>query len=183
MSGNDPVGAYYFSLGINSVVKQVQRLRRGLERYPDILTSHLPAGVGKKVVHCVVNSLPYAVIGGIDGIYFTDESSLMRFFAQSEIGERKFHQSEGIGEIDVRTAVAFLWDGSSPSPEDLLRQFEQPIQAIIAVAHTSLNPTTLPIEEGRACGVFYFTPQDVTPTSIREATRQAGFRSGLDPQQ
>ena len=88
----------------------------------------------------MINSLPYAICGGIDGIRFTDESLFTRFFERSEMGARSFGLNSGIGDIDPNTAIAFLWDGAKPTPEDLLRQLDTPIQLVMATAHSQLSP-------------------------------------------
>ncbi|MEO2219636.1 hypothetical protein ABGV49_21495 [Chromobacterium vaccinii] len=180
LSGGDPTRAYYFSLGISDVVKQVKRLANGLKHYPDILTSHFPEAVGKQVVHCVINSLPYAMIDGVDDIYFTDEGSFTRFFQQSEIGPRSIGLDKGLGEIDPDTAVAFLWDGQRPTPEDLLRQLRNPIQLVIATSHTKGSTRWIPVGEHTMLQLVEFGRTDSTPSTHRQAAREAGYRTGAD---
>lgn len=180
LPGGDPTRAYYFSLGISDVVKQVKRLANGLKRYPDILTNHFPEAVGKQVVHCVINSLPYAMIDGVDDIYFTDEGSFTRFFQQSEIGPRSIGLDEGLGDIDPDTAVAFLWDGERPTPEDLLRQLRNPIQLVIATSHTKGSTLLIPVGEHTMLQLVEFGRTDSTPSTHRQAARMAGYRTGAD---
>ncbi|MGG5542946.1 NERD domain-containing protein [Burkholderia vietnamiensis] len=180
LSGNDPTRAYYFSLGIRDVVKQVKRLADGLIRYPDILATHFPEAVGKQVVHCVLNSLPYAMFGEVDGIYFTDEGSFTRFFQRSEIAPRRIEPDKGLGEVDPNTAVAFLWDGPRPTAEDLLRQLRNPIQLVMTTSHTKLSSSNLPVGEHTALILREFGRIDSTPESYREAARKAGYRTGAD---
>jgi hypothetical protein len=188
LSGGDPTRAYYFSLGIRQAVKQVKRLAAGLEQYPDILTEHFPQAVGKKVVYCVINSLPYAKFndeddGGDndDGILFTDEGSFTRFFQQSEIGPRSLGRESGLGEIDPDSAVAFLWDGDSPTPEDLLRYLKKPIQLVIEGSRTELSPVDLPCGEHTYLHYLEFRRQDSDIASHRDAAKEAGYRTGNGP--
>lgn len=178
LSGGDPSRAYYFSLGIREVVKQVKRLADGLKRYPDIIPTHFPEAVGKEVVHCVINSLPYAVYGGIDGIRFTDEGSFTRFFKQSEIGKRSFGLDSGIGDIDSNTAIAFLWDGAKPTPEDLVRQLDTPIQLVMATAHSQLSPVDVPVDEHTLLRLMQYHRTNLNEDSYRLAAREAGYRTG-----
>lgn len=178
LSGGDPSRAYYFSLGIREVVEQVKRLADGLKRYPDIISTNFPEAVGKKVVHCVINSLPYTVYGGIDGIRFTDEGSFTRFFQQSEIGKRSFGLDSGIGDIDPNTAIAFLWDGITPTPEDLLRQLDTPIQLVMATAHSQLSPVDVPLDEHTLLRLMQYQRTNSTQDSYRLAAREAGYRTG-----
>lgn len=178
LSGSDPSRAFYFSLGIREVVEQVKRLADGLKRYPDIISTHFPEAVGKEVVHCVINSLPYAVYGGIDGIRFTDESSFTRFFQQSEIGERSFRLNRGIGDIDPNTAIAFLWDGDRPTPDDLLRQLDTPIQLVMVKANSRLFPVDVPVDEHTLLRLMEYGRTNSTQDSYRLAAREAGYRTG-----
>ncbi|KWF14007.1 hypothetical protein WL83_16175 [Burkholderia ubonensis] len=180
LSGGDPTRAYYFSLGIRDAVKQVKRLADGLDRYPDILATYFPEAVGKQVVYCVINSLPYAVFDGVDGIHFTDEGSFTRFFQQSEIGPRRIEPGKGLGDIDPETAVAFLWDGPRPTPEDLLRQLKNPIQLVMATSHIKLSPSDVHVEEHTVHRLMEYGRTDSTPESYREAARKAGYRTGAD---
>lgn len=180
LSTTDPIRGYYFSLGIRNVIKQVKRLANGLQRYPDILSTHFPEAIGKQVVHCVINSLPYAMFGEVDGIYFTDEGGLTRFFQQSEIGPRSIKPYKGLGSIDPATAVAFLWDGARPTPEDFLRQLKTPIQLVIARSHIKQSQLGIRVGEQTALGLFEYGRADPTPTSIRHAAREAGYRTGVD---
>lgn len=181
LSNGDPVQAYYFSLGIRDVVKQVKRLADGLKRYPDILTSEFPEAVGKKIVHCVINSLPYAMFDGVDNIYFTDEGSFTRFFQQSEIGPRNIGPDRVLGNIDPDTAVAFLWDGLRPTPEDLLRQLRNPIQLVLTGSHIEFSQIFCPLGKHTVLHLVEFGRSDSTPASYRQAAREAGYRTGCEP--
>lgn len=178
LSGGDPSRAYYFSLGIDKVVEQVKRLADGLKRYPDILSTQLPEAVGKEIVHCVISSLPYAMLGGVDGIRFTDESSFTRFFQQSEIGERSLGLNSGIGDIDANTAIAFLWDGAKPTPQDLIRQLDTPIQLVMAIAHSRLSPVDVPVDEHTLLRLMEYRRTYSTQDSYRLAAQEAGYRTG-----
>jgi hypothetical protein len=82
LSNNRPMNAYYFDLGIRSAVRQVKRLVHALQRFPDILAEKMQIDIsGKKIIPCVLNSLPYARIGELDGVYCTDSSILDRFLS------------------------------------------------------------------------------------------------------
>lgn len=186
LSGGEPTRAYFFSLGIRKAVKQVKRLAAGLQQYPDILTEHFPEAVGKKVVHCIINSLPYAKFDGEDnedddGILFTDEGSFQRFFQQSEIGPRSVDRDKGLGEIDPNSAVAFLWEGQSPTPEDFLRYLKRPIQLVIESSRTELSPVDLPCGEHTHLHHLAFGRKEFSDASYREAATENGYRTGSNP--
>ena len=76
LSGNDAVQAYYFDLDVQGQARQAARLADALQRYPDIVAKELGAEhAGKKIVACVLHSLPYSRLEPINGVYFTDASS------------------------------------------------------------------------------------------------------------
>lgn len=181
LAAGDPARTYFFSLGIRKVIKQVRRLAEGLERHPDILSTYMPEAVGKKVVHCVVNSLPYAMFSEEDQLHFADEAGIARFFQQSEIGPRSFSRGSGLGAIDPADADVFLWDGDKPTPEDFIRQLRTPFQLVNAVSHLRLVPVQIPVGEGVALQVVDFQRINWSRVSIREAATQAGYRTGSNP--
>lgn len=180
LSSGDPARTYFFSLGIREAVKQATRLAEGLKRYPDILSTYMPEAVGKQVVHCVVNSLPYAMFTKEDDIHFTDQGGIARFFLQSEIGPRSFSRETGVGAIDPASAVLFLWDGDKPTPEDFLRHLRTPIQLVNAVCPLKLRRTRIRVGENDVLKVVNFLRTDWTLDMQREAARQAGYRTGGD---
>lgn len=178
LPSGDPARAYFFSLGIRQVSKQVSRLSQGLKRHPDILSTYMPEAVGKQVVHCVVNSLPYATFTNENELHFADEGGIARFFQQSEIGPRSISREAGLGAIDPASAVAFLWDGVQPTPEDFLRHLRAPIQLVFAASHLKLLPIQILVGEEEVLQVVNLLRTDWTADSQREAARRAGYRTG-----
>ncbi|CAB5696462.1 hypothetical protein [Comamonas aquatica] len=176
----DPARTYFFSLGIRSVEKQVNRLAEGLKRHPDILSVHMPEAVGKRVVHCVVNSLPFAKFTEENDLHFADEGGIARFFKQSEIGPRKLTQA-GVSDIDPASVIAHLWDGPEPTPEDFLRHLRSPIQLAHVAYHLRAKPIQIRVGMEEALQLIDFEQIDKTDDSLREASQQAGYRSGGDP--
>lgn len=175
LSNNEPVASYRFGRGINSSVEQVKRLAEGLENHPDILEKYMPEAVGKKRVFCVMNALPYSVVGGIEGIYFTDESSFGRFFTQPQFGERNFDRQQGLGAIKPGRVLASLWQGSTPTPEDLLRHLENPVQVRVYMAHTEPSHAFARLAEGTLALVHEYGQTNLTTDSLRSALSEAGF--------
>jgi len=140
LSNHHPIQAYYFDLEMHSSGRQVRRLVEGLQHYPDKLSKLLGVDVAtKRIVPCVLNALPFSLPGDVEGVYFTDASVLKRFFQ-----ERYFHISSPYRidknvQILHRTAMYSLWAGDKPSPEDLVRQLEDPFQVKLMVAHTKIG--------------------------------------------
>ncbi|MEI9996769.1 MAG: nuclease-related domain-containing protein [Rhizomicrobium sp.] len=150
LSGHDPMQAYYFDRETRSHVRQVQRLVQALKTYPDILETHIGAhALTLEVVPCVVNSLPFAVPGGIDGVYFTDASALKWFFENGTLRQVAAHRLPKEHRLLHRSVLKSYWEGDVPTPKDLLRQLQSPFQIELMRAHMSvaelqfgIGPTT-----------------------------------------
>lgn len=126
LPNGNPVQMHFFDLETASNVRQVKRLMKALDDYPDILETNLPAdAVNKKRVPAVLNCLPYSVPGGFDGVYFYDYSAMSRFFKNGQISVRSVKKGQGTKEV-MRSMR--LWKGGAPTPEDLLAQLEEPLQ-------------------------------------------------------
>lgn len=134
LPGDNPIAIYYFNHSIESHVKQVQRLRNGLEAHPDILSECYPSAVGKKQVFCVIHGLPFAR-HPIDGIYFSDESLIQRFFDSPSLGLVTIPLKKNTGIDPTKLELARIWVGEKPTAEDLARYLADPPQIRIAAAH------------------------------------------------
>ncbi|MBI3372374.1 MAG: hypothetical protein HY017_11545 [Betaproteobacteria bacterium] len=129
LSNWSPVASYYFQLETRSHILQVNRLAEALLRYPDILESHFGVDAkGKQIVPCVVNAMPFSVPGAVDGVYFTDMSALTRFFEARHLRLIQPHNLGGGRRLLHRVALRSLWSGDKPSPEDLLKHLDDPVQ-------------------------------------------------------
>lgn len=169
LSNHHPVQAYYFELELASSANQVKRLADNLIRHPEILLDEFGVEiVDKKIIACVVNSLPYALPGQVNGVYFTDASGLKRFFQ-----DRYFHmntQHEISGELRLlhRSATHSLWDGDKPTPDDLIRQLESPFQLKLMLAHTRLGTKIFPIKPYHAVCVHQFMRAEMSIDSYAD---------------
>jgi hypothetical protein len=72
--------------------------------------------------------MPFSIPGGIDGVYIYDYSALSRFFRDPFITF-----SSPVIRKDGSSAVAVhrldrLWAADQPSPDDLLREMDKPVQ-------------------------------------------------------
>jgi hypothetical protein len=142
LSNHQPVQAYYFDLENRSNAKQVNRLTEALRRYPDILKEQFGVDVTKKtLVPCVLNALPYSRFGKLDGVYFTDASTLKRFFQERYVHLKTPYQLDKDITFLHRVALHSLWASDQPSPEDLIRQKEEPFQLKLMLGHMELGST------------------------------------------
>lgn len=137
LSGNNPVSAYYFALEMDSAERQVRRLADGLRQHADVVLKRTGIDlVGKTIVPCVLNSLPYAGKVGDDGVYLSDASSLKRFFQERYFHIVRPHRVEEKVTVLHRTAMKSLWSGDRPSVEDFIAYLADPLPLRIAEAHT-----------------------------------------------
>jgi hypothetical protein len=148
LSAHSPIQSYYFGLETAANARQARRLADALAKYPDILTEHVGAHViGKKVVACVVNSLPFAMPKGIDGVFFTDASALKRFFEKRYLYSIASYNLPKKARLIHRTALKSFWKADSPTPADLILQLENPFQFEIVLKHMTLRPKLFGLEE------------------------------------
>jgi len=81
LSGNDPVQAYHFLLGLEEDVEQVHRLVQGLETWPEIVIDAFGVDVaGLTIVPVLLQNETFQVAGPFNGVYIYDWSALTRFF-------------------------------------------------------------------------------------------------------
>jgi hypothetical protein len=121
-----PVQMRYFDLQTQDNIKQVHRLMKGLDEHPDILETNLPADAVAKIrVPVIVNCFPYSAPGRLDDVYQYDYSALSRFFESGEIKMKAAAPGKKVEEYG--TGIRF-WAGENPTPEDLLKQMEEPLQ-------------------------------------------------------
>lgn len=169
LSGNDPVQSYYFDLEVASQAKQVRRLADALIDYPDIIEQAMGSQyVGLNIIPCVLHSLPYSRIGDIDGVYFTDASSLKRFFEQPYLRIKIPHRI-GAATLLHRTAVRKFWKKDSPTAEDFIKQLEKPVQIELSAKHLDLNHLHFPLSESEIVETSEVVRTEMTVHSICEA--------------
>jgi hypothetical protein len=167
LSSHDPVQAYYFDLERQSDARQVNRLVDGLRKYPDMLAEHVvPDAVGKTIVPCVLNSLPFSLPGKHDGVFFTDSSLLKRFFQEKNFNVKVPHHIERNVKLLHRTAFHSWWAGDKPAPNDLLRQLEEPFQLKLMHAHTRAVHASFPIAENTLAVTQELTRTEETIESL-----------------
>ncbi|WP_137136688.1 hypothetical protein [Rhizobium sp. FKY42] len=136
LSGNDPKRAYHFLHEVGSSIRQIQRLRDGLVKWPDILTNEFgPQVTSKTVVHCLLHNETFSFPEGIDGIYIYDWSALTRFFEAAWFGVIHDHRGPQNTVFRNRVGVKRIWSGEEPAPTDLLEELAKPSQYQIVMHH------------------------------------------------
>ena len=169
LPSGEPASIYYFDLHVKKAADQARRLARALERHPDILRSQFGRSFeDHQIVPCVVHSLPYARLGDIDGVYFTDYSALTRFFHQ------RFLHAELLGRNGRRVTIRDFWQGDSPTAAAFLGQLERPFQVEVAAKHLELNNIAFPMSESVVAHRYELVQTERTTESLCEAL-------GVDP--
>ena len=169
LSGNDPVSVYYFDLEIRSQAKQAARLADALRTYPDIVEKELgPQHVGKEVIACVLHSLPYSRLEPIDGVYFTDASTLIRFLEQEYFRVKVPHRI-GNATLLHRTALKKFWKGEKPTADDFRQALVEPFPLKLSVEHLDMTQVEFAISQTEAVVAPEITRKPMTTRSACEA--------------
>lgn len=112
-------------------IRQTKRITDQLASLPDVISNVFGSGSCAEHVHGVLlNAMPFSIPGGVQSIYVYDYSALSRFFRDPFVTftspvVRK-DGSRGLLEFEVDR----LWKSGQPSPEDLLREMENPVQLV-----------------------------------------------------
>lgn len=170
LSGFDPVQAYYFGLENRSNARQVLRLARALARYPDILTGQFDAeAADKKIIPCVLNSLPFSLPGLQDDVYFTDWSIISRFFQEKYFHVKVVHPLNDKIKVMHRSAVRSLWQAEQPTADDLIRTLNDPPQVDLVAKHTRIHEGSFPLDSTTLVVSREFMRENMTTDSFSEA--------------
>lgn len=137
LANNNPVQTYYLELEIETNIKQLTRLVEGLKSHSKILEEKLGISLeGKKIVPCLINSLPFSIPGNINGIYFIDSSLFKRFFEERYFFIKSIHPLKANTKLLFRQAVHSSWSDEKPTPKDFLKFLEDPYQLKFICAHS-----------------------------------------------
>jgi hypothetical protein len=166
LSGNHAVPALRYSKFINDTVKQVKRLKRGLQDRPKVVESLF----GRKLdtltlVPVIVNSMNFSR-PPLDGVYISDYSALSKFFDESTISE--FHWKDG--EKQVRKVIRRLWTGNRPTAQELVTYLEMPPQVSLIREHLTYISHPRPTSEAT---VFFSGVLDVDEAGMQKAKEEA----------
>ena len=169
LSGNDPVQAYYFDLDVFSQASQARRLADSLEMYPDIIEMNMGKKyVGKKIIPCVLHSLPYSRVGDLQGVFFLDASSLFRFFDDPYF-RIKTHHRIGKKTLVHRIVLQKLWQGERPTPDDFFEQLQNPTQLNISIKHLEYKPVQFAISQDEMVIAHELERREMSADSICKA--------------
>ncbi|MBW6418041.1 nuclease-related domain-containing protein [Celeribacter sp. PS-C1] len=168
LSGYHPVAAYYFALEVDSAVKQVKRLVSGLLDSPELILERTGIDISnKRIVPCVLNSLPYAQCGENDGVFVADASGVKRFFEERYFNVNRPHHLEGNNAAILhRTAIKDFWEAENPTPEGLVRYLTDPFQIELLIGHTTTRHHLFGLGERTVVSVLDMVRTEISPASI-----------------
>lgn len=169
LSNNNPIKAYYLEMERRSNANQVKRLVKGLQLYPDRVKELLGLDITKKkIIPCVLNSLPFSLPGKKEGVYFTDASAIKRFFQERYFHIKTPHQINDEARVLHRTAVHSLWSGNEPCPEDFIKQLEDPFQLQLMRHHIQIISRPFGIGTGDIVAAGEFFRSEITIESYSD---------------
>lgn len=168
LSGHNPVAAHNFIMEIARAVKQVTRLAAALAEYADVVLERTGIDVtNKTIVPCVVNSLPYAMKGDLQGVYVTDASGLRRFFQERNFHiVRPHHLRKKNATILHRTAMKNLWAADKPTPADLMAYLADPLAVQLLTGHSKEAAHVFGLGERTVVVVTDLAHDEMTTASI-----------------
>ena len=150
LPNGNPIQEHYFDLENIDNIKQLNRLMAALVKHPDILGDNLPTNVAEKTfVPILLNCLPYALPGSVEGVHFYDYSALSRFFMNGQISGRTMKLGQGTNEIMKGPRI---WFGDNPTAEDFISQLNEPIQFKVVSDALVVNGDGFPLAPD--CWVF-----------------------------
>jgi hypothetical protein len=123
-----PSDMFFFCLRQAEAGEQIKRIARHLARDPSIIAKAFGRDIeAVRTTTCVLNLAPFSSPGSGRDVKFYDRGALTKF---SEGVIKAVVLRPGAKESDPpeEGVIARLWTGEVPTPEDLLRQMDQPFQ-------------------------------------------------------
>lgn len=170
LSGHNPAQAYYFDFRNREDAEQTLRLAGALDTHSDILVEQFgPDTEGKKIVACVLNSLPFSLPGMRHGVYFTDWSAIKRFFKERYTHVKSLHNVTDDVKLMHRSAIHSFWKGDQPTPADLIAALDRPLQFELLADHMKLIDRYFPIDRETVVFSREYLRTGTTPESLAES--------------
>ena len=127
LSWYNPVKAYRNKSYLLDTVRQVNRLKKALNDYPEVIQEKFGVDCSSyEIVPIIFNCMPFSWTGKIDGVYVSDFSALSRLFKSSKIN----FVSTSLKGQEVKESCYKQWAGKSLCSDDIIRHLEKPIQVL-----------------------------------------------------
>ena len=177
LSNNHPIRAYHFDLGMRANCRQVNRLAEALQQYPEVVRERFDCDVAtKKVIPCLLYSLPYARFGRTNGVFVIDSSTIRRFFKERYVHVSVVYGINENAKICKRHAIKSLWTGDQPTPTDLMRQMDEPFPLKMTRAHTTVTDVVFALNAQTAVLTRELVRKEHTIESMCEAGEASSQR-------
>nr|WP_310615762.1 hypothetical protein [Pantoea cypripedii] len=142
---------------LTDAAKQVKRLKEGLLKFPEVFHDKFKKNISDfEVIPVIVNNLPFSLPGLFDDVYVTDYSALSKILHNDSINAIKITVNEG-SLSSTATPSHRLWENDTLQANDLLSQFNEPIQLVSFIDNTMISRHFLPIDSEVAFGVCLAT--------------------------
>jgi hypothetical protein len=160
---------HHFNQEVRSQVTQVKRLAEALHRWPDILEEQFGVDLsGKTIIPCILNNLPCARTGDVDGVFFYDYSALGRFFQSAQLNIKAVYNAGRDAKLFQKIGTARIWKGDTPTAADLIAELRDPIQLRILKHHTTEVQPLFGLAEGVGATMPEFVRHDVTHMTMAD---------------
>ena len=107
-------------------------------------------------------------------MYFTDASLLKRFFNERHFRVKTAYPIKKNLKLLHRNAVYSWWTTDKPSPQDLMRQLEEPFQVKVVRAHTEVSVKPFQIDSNELVVPQEFSRTEMTPESFSAVAGVSG---------
>ena len=150
LSNHHPIQSYYFRKERDASIKQLKRQLDALAKYPDLATNAGNVDPREmKIVPVVLFGTPYSEAGSHDGVYVADWSSVSRVFTSSTLKVKRPYQIHRKGRLKHEIELYRLWADERPSPQDLVRQFNDPVQIRILESRVEKIQSIFLVDEAK----------------------------------
>jgi hypothetical protein len=122
-----PMLSYFFWIDMIKAAHQVKKIADHLEADRSHIRQHFNRDDWEVIHPVVLSAMPFSLPGLIAGAYFYDASALGRFLTQGTFGIVQRHHDTN---VSFQIPISRVWSGNAPSPDDLFRQLENPVQLL-----------------------------------------------------
>ncbi len=157
---------YFFMKKLEEAEDQIRRIGKQLTENPHILRQYFGKEAHWETVHLVLlNAMPLAIAGKVDGVYYYDASALGKFLREREISILVEPSASQQGAPE-RVATYRLWDGETPSTSDLIRQLDDPIQLKLVQGKLAPDWSVKRLSAQLVAAVPFVKSETITPEEM-----------------
>ncbi len=143
-----PSNLFYFRLKQQEAAEQIRRIARHLAQDPSIIAKAF--GPGAEVLRattCVLNLVPFWLAGASEDVKFYDGRALSKFSEGAIKALTLMPGPDYEDESAEDSVVRRLWASETPTPDDLLKQMDQPFQYSTEAKMWSVRDLLVPLSQ------------------------------------